>query len=101
MAASHFILAGLADLADEAQTADRNIKHQQGVDSNANPIFDHARSAEDACAGGERPGNQDQIDGDSHNSREAERAEDRGYHEREQGVTDDTDWLEEGAAGDC
>ena len=38
----------LALLADEADTAQRNVEYKQGIYSNANPIPDHAGPAHDA-----------------------------------------------------
>ena len=52
-------------LADEAEAAQAQVEQDEGVDCGANPVLDDAAAAEDADAGGQRPGHQHKVDGDA------------------------------------
>ena len=87
-------------LTNKTQTPDRNIKDKQRVNCNAHPVLQHARAAQDAHSGGQRPRNEDQVHGDAGDGGQVEGAEEGGNDKGEEGVADDADGLEEGAADD-
>ena len=84
-------------LADEAETAQAQVEQDKGVDGDADPVLDDAAAAEDADAGGQRPGHQHKVDGDAGDRAEFQSREPRGDDQGEQGVAYDAHALREGA----
>lgn len=88
-------------LADETETAKRNVEYKQRVYCNANTVANNAAAAQDAHSSCERPCNENQIHGHSDNDGNANSTEERGNDEREKRVAYDGDGLEEGTACSC
>lgn len=86
-------------LADEAEAAQAQVEQDEGVDGDADPVLDDAAAAEDADAGGQRPGHQHKVDGDTGDRAEFQSREPCGDDQGEQGVPYDAHALGEGAAG--
>jgi hypothetical protein len=93
---SYFYITRRIALADETETAQRNVEDKQRVYCDANAIPDHARPSHDADACCQRPGYQHEVHRHSDNDGDADGAEGRGDDKREQRVADDRDGLEEG-----
>jgi hypothetical protein len=62
-------------LADETETAQRNIEDKQRIHCNANAIPDHARTSHDADSCGQRPSYENEVHGHSNNDGYANSAE--------------------------
>lgn len=84
-------------LTDETQTSNGNIEHKQREHCNANSVAHHPRATQDADPCGQRPCQQDEIDGYPGDGRETESTQKRSKDQREKRVADDADRLEEGA----
>lgn len=54
---------------NEAETTETNIEDKQGIDGNANPILDHARSTQDANPSSHGPRDEYSVDWYPHDDR--------------------------------
>lgn len=84
-------------LADEAQAAQAQVEDEQGVYRKPDPVLHDAAAAEDADAGGHRPGDEHQVDRDPGDLRQVQRGQEGGDDDREERVPDDADALRERA----
>lgn len=97
LSADKLLLSARMYLANEAETTDRDVEHKQRVDRDAHPVPDNSRAAQDTYTSCQRPRDQHQINGYPSNGRKTQCAEKGRNDEREQGVANNADRLEEGA----
>ena len=83
-------------LADETETAQRNVEDEQRVYCNADAIPDYSRAAHDAHTCCQRPSYEDKVYGHPYYDGYANGTEERGDDEWEERVADDGHGLEEG-----
>lgn len=83
--------------ADEAEAAEPEVEDEQGVHGQGDPVLHDAAPAQDTNAGCQRPGDEDEVDGDPGDLGDAQRGQERRDDEREERVPDDADALREGA----
>ena len=83
-------------LRNKAQTVQPDVEHKQRIHGQCNAILHDPAPSQNTYAGCQRPQSQDAVDRYPHDGWHVEGGEQRGDDEREEGVADYADGLEEG-----